>query len=280
MRFKEKSKIAENEKITCWTVPRCFAAGTVSKQSVRQGEHMQKTQMKLTSIIPKCSIIPLVLAVSFNMLVYAGARAIAGDWYHYNIESMLDSLVPFWAPSAAVYLGCYLFWIANYILIARQGPRAVCQFFSADFLSRIVCMAFYLLLPTTNTRPDVPAEGFWNQIMLLVYQADAADNLFPSIHCLVSWFCYIGLRGRRNVSIWYRGFSFIMAVLICISTLTTKQHVVWDVFGGIFLAEICFWIGKRPEIWKAYAKFLHKANEKFLRRRKQSNDSACFLTKM
>ena len=32
--------------------------------------------------------------------------------------------------------------------------------------------------------------------MRFLYQVDAADNLFPSIHCLTSWFCYIGIRGR------------------------------------------------------------------------------------
>lgn len=41
--------------------------------------------------------------------------------------------------------------------------------------------------------------------MRFVYAVDAADNLFPSIHCLVSWFCYIGLRGRRDIPVWYRG---------------------------------------------------------------------------
>ena len=93
-------------------------------------------------IIPRYSIVPLLVAVSFNLIVYGGTRMIAGGWHHYNIESPLDRLIPFWPPSVIVYLGCYLFWIANYILIARQGKREVCQFFSADFISRIVCMAF------------------------------------------------------------------------------------------------------------------------------------------
>ena len=219
-------------------------------------------RLKISALIPKQHIIPLIFAFTFNMAVYMGARAIAGEWKHYHIEGPLDGLIPLWTPSAAVYLGCYLFWTLNYVLIARQGKNDVCRFFAADVLSRIVCFVIYLMFPTTNTRPVIEPDGFWNQTMLLVYEIDAADNLFPSIHCLVSWFCYIGLRGRKEIPLWYRGASLVMAVLVCISTLTTKQHVVIDVFGGVFLAEICYWIAKKPLIWERYEKVLDFINRK------------------
>ena len=138
----------------------------------------------------------------------------------------------------------------------------MCQFFAADFLSRAVCLAFYLFYPTTNTRPAVEPEGFWNQVVAALYAVDAADNLFPSIHCLVSWFCYIGLRGRRDVPKWYRGVSCLLAVLVCISTLTTKQHVIVDVIGGVLLAEICYAIARMTPIWKSYEKALDLVNQK------------------
>lgn len=213
-------------------------------------------------IVPRHGIFPLVLAVAVNFSVYFGTRVIAGDWYHYNIESSVDQMIPLWAPSVAVYFGCYLFWIVNYVIIARQDKQLVCRFFSADFISRMVCMAIYLVFPTTNTRPVIEAEGFWNQAMTFLYATDAADNLFPSIHCLVSWFCYIGIRGRKNIPAWYRGASCVMAILVCVSTLTTKQHVLIDVVGGVLLAEFCFYIGKKPAVAGTYEKLLDKVNDK------------------
>lgn len=155
-------------------------------------------------IFRKYSIIPLIFAFSFNMLVYVGSRMIAGNWHHYNIESSFDAKIPFWPPSAVIYLGCYLFWAANYIIISRQEKKEICQFFSADFISRVICFVFYILFPTTNIRPHVNSDGFWNQIMIFLYSVDAADNLFPSIHCLVSWFCYIALRGKKEYPFWYK----------------------------------------------------------------------------
>ncbi len=112
---------------------------------------------KNPEFLPKYSIIPLILAFSFNMAVYGGARMIAGGWHHYNIETRLDKMIPFWPPSAAVYLGCYLFWAVNYVLMARQEKEGAFRFFAADMLSRIVCFFCYLVFPTTNTRPDVAA---------------------------------------------------------------------------------------------------------------------------
>lgn len=223
---------------------------------------MKKLRKMLNALIPPYGRIPLIVAVAWNMTVYFGSRAITGGLPHHDIEGRLDGLIPLVSWTVAIYLGCYLFWIANYILIARQGKRHICQFFAADFLSRAVCLAFYLLYPTTNTRPVLEPEGFWNQMMIGLYAADAADNLFPSIHCLVSWFCYIGLRGKESIPKWYRRLSCLMALLVCGSTLTTKQHVILDVIGGILLAEICLFIGKKPKVWGAYEKILNKINRR------------------
>lgn len=224
---------------------------------------MKRLRKLLDALIPRYGRIPLIAAVAWNMTVYFGSRPITRNWFHHNIEGELDKLIPLVPWTVAIYLGCYVFWIVNYILIARQGKREVCQFFAADFLSRAVCLAFYLLYPTTNTRPFVPPDGFWNQVVIGLYAADAADNLFPSIHCLVSWFCYIGLRGKKSVPGWYRAVSCLLAVSVCISTLTTRQHVIADVIGGIALAEICLFIGKKTKVWEIYERILNKINKRF-----------------
>lgn len=226
---------------------------------------MDKKRKGLAALVPRYSYFPLIFALVFNTAVYTGSRLIAGGWKHYNIETALDRLVPFFAPSAAIYLGCYLFWAVNYILLARQKKEDVCRFFVGDFLSRVICLFFYLVFPTTNVRPEVVPEGFWNQVMIWVYSADAADNLFPSIHCLVSWFCYIGIRGRKDIPVWYQRFSCIFALLICVSTLTTKQHVIVDVAGGILTAELCLRIGRCPAVWGVYQKILDKVSSLIFR---------------
>ena len=239
-------------KIVCWQV---------------EGKRMRSLFGKISAIIPVYGIVPLIFSVSFNLAVYIGTRMVAHDWRHYNIESPLDGLIPFWPPSVVVYLGCYLFWAVNYVLLARQDKEDVCKFFTADFISRVICMVFYLAIPTTNTRPQLGADGFWNYAMSFLYSVDAPDNLFPSIHCLVSWFCYAGIRKRKDIPGWYRGLSAIFAAMVCISTLTTKQHVILDVAGGVALAEICLILGKKKALWGVYEKCLDKVNGKLFQNR-------------
>lgn len=223
---------------------------------------MRNIRKKIAGVIPGYSLFPLILAFLFNTVVYNGARMIAGEWRHYNMESVLDRMIPFWPPAVLVYLGCYFFWAANYIIIARQRKREAYQFFKSDFISRIFCLICFLSFPTTNIRPFVQAEGFWNQVVLWLYSIDAADNLFPSIHCLISWLCYIGIRRKQSIPVWYRGFSCIMALLVCASTLLTKQHVLVDVIGGVLLAELCFYIGNRNEDTGIYGQIMDKINRR------------------
>lgn len=207
---------------------------------------------KITGIVPAYGFFPLVFSFVFNCLVYSGSRAVAGSWYHHNIESNLDLRLPFLPQFLIIYFGCYIFWAANYILAARQDREEVYRFFTADFISRCVCLMIFLAYPTTNTRPVIEGSGFWDLLTGWLYSIDAADNLFPSIHCLVSWFCFLAVKGQKKIPIWYKAVSFILAVLVFLSTLFTKQHVIVDVAGGIFLAQGCFWIGKHTEIWHIY----------------------------
>ena len=215
---------------------------------------MKKLLNQVIRIIPPYGIFPVIFSFVFNCLVYAGSRMIAGGWYHHNIETSLDRMLPFEPQFLVVYFGCYIFWIINYILIARQDKKSVYQFFTADFLSRCICFVFFLAFPTTNTRPMITGRGFWDQAAQWLYSIDAADNLFPSIHCLVSWFCYIGIRDRKEIPEWYKQVSLGIAVLVFISTLLTKQHVLVDVAGGVLLGTVCFMVGRKTSLYCTYAK--------------------------
>ena len=218
-----------------------------------------------TRILPAYGVFPVIFSFVFNCLVYSGSRMIAGGWYHHNIETGVDRSIPFVPEFLMIYFGCYVFWAVNYILIARQDRRSVYQFFTGDFISRCVCLVSFLAFPTTNTRPLITGSGLWNQAALWLYSIDAADNLFPSIHCLVSWFCYLGIRGRKEIPRWYQSVSMVIAILVFASTLLTKQHVIVDVAGGILLAEFCFFIGRKTDLYRIYERFGSRIEQKIRR---------------
>lgn len=228
---------------------------------------MKRTQ----STFSKEPLVLLLLTLLWNQLVYSGTRLIAGGWPHYDLTTAADLKIPFLPWTITIYFGCYLFWGINYYLCAAQTNfqnftntaaltvKSVYErnrFFCADALAKAICLFFFLVLPTTNVRPEITDTGLWNSLMLFLYQVDAADNLFPSIHCLVSWLCWIGVRKRPDIPTPYRWFSLAAAVAVCISTLTTRQHVLADVFGGIFLAEFCYFLSGISALHRRYTAVL------------------------
>ena len=211
------------------------------------------------------AIIMLMMAFLWKMGVYLGARWIAGSWRHYDLTTAIDGLIPFLPWTVAIYFGCYAFWCINYGLCAVQSSEARNRFFCADILAKTVCFFHFILIPTTNVRPEIAGGTVWEYLMRFLYRIDAADNLFPSIHCLVSWFCWIGIRSRKKIPFAYRWFSFAAAVAVCLSTLTTRQHVIADVAGGILLAEACYFIAGYSKISATYSQIISRITQRFIK---------------
>lgn len=188
-------------------------------------------------LVPLFLVIPLVFEVTLNSLTYFGTRLINGGREHADLTIPADAYFPLIPWTVLIYIGAFLLWIINYILACHQDEKTAYRLLSADLVAKLVCLACFIILPTTNVRPEITGDGFWEMGMRLLYEADAADNLFPSIHCLTSTFCVIAVRENPRIPVWYKVFSFLFAAAICLSTLTTKQHVIVDVIAGVLLAE-------------------------------------------
>ena len=155
------------------------------------------------------------MALLCNFAVYSGCNALTRNWNLHSLAIPLDKQIPLIPWTIVIYFGCYIFWIINYILIYRRSREYAYRF---------------------------------------LYKIDAPTNLFPSIHCLVSWFCFIGIISDRKIPKWYKVMSFLIAVAVFVSTLTTRQHVIVDVVGGVVLAQICYLIAQKTNIWRCFEK--------------------------
>lgn len=219
----------------------------------------------IKKIIPLYGILPLLCCFGLNMIVYSGSMVICADWKHYDLTTSFDRMVPLEPAWMYIYFGCYIFWVVNYIMMARiheDNPADFYRFVTTDMMSRIICGIFYFLLPTTNVRPDVIGDTFADSLLRFLYSIDQPANLFPSIHCLVSWMCYIGIRGNQKVPVWYRGFSCIFALLVVVSTQTTKQHYIVDAVAGILIAEVLLALNKKISAYQYVQNFFDRINNK------------------
>ena len=220
---------------------------------------------KIINTVKKYKIIPLVIALIFNTIAYNGTRIITTSKYHYDITSPIDNLIPVIPATIIIYLGCYLYWLVNYVIGAGQEDDEAYKFLSADLFAKLICMVIFIAFPTTNTRPVLEDEGFFTEALKMLYQIDAADNLFPSIHCLTSWFCLIAVRKNPNIKTVYKIISVIITVAICVSTLTTRQHVIVDVAGGIALAEFSYLIVDKIGFTRIYQRSMKYIEQRISR---------------
>ena len=200
----------------------------------------------IKKLIPDYAAKPLLLAVAANFIIYVGVSQIREYLTFRSLALPVDDRIPFFAPFIIFYILAYVQWIANYLLIAREGKDFCYHFVYGDVISKLFCLVFFLFLPTTLVRPEVTGNGICERLVRLIYQIDAPVNLFPSIHCLESWCCIHAAFYMKKTPRWYLPLIIIISLCVFASTLLVKQHVFIDVFGGILVFEIGYFLaGKK-----------------------------------
>ena len=207
---------------------------------------------KLDDLLPSYTRIPLVSMVCIHGLVYYATRPVTQKLAHFDFSLPVDDAIPFVPAFCVIYVLAYVQWIAGYIVIARDSRELCYRVISGEIISKLICMALFLLVPTTMTRAEITSDGFFDTVVRCIYRLDAADNLFPSIHCLESWVCFRGAMQLKKTGSWYRYFTLLFSLLVFASTVLIKQHVAVDIIAGVLTAEIGQQIVQKidPERWK------------------------------
>ena len=205
---------------------------------------------KLASIYPTYSILPIAAMLGMNMVAYMGTRIFTTGRYHYNIESPLDRMLPLVPFFVVFYVLAFAQWITGYLLIGREKKEYCYRFFLGEIIAKAICLVIFLVFPTTLNRPEITGNGIFERLLAFIYSVDAADNLFPSIHCLESWMCWRGCRKLTHTRLpgWFSGANLVLTLLVFASTVLCKQHVLIDIAGGVAVVEIGLFLA--PKILK------------------------------
>lgn len=215
-------------------------------------------KQKLFELVPKYAVIPLISMVILNFLVYNGSNLLVGHMHHYNFSIKLDSMVPFVPAFISIYLLAFITWIVGYIVITRENKEICFHYTSAEMIAKLICFIIFLIIPTTMARPEITGSGIWHSISKLVYWIDEPVTLFPSIHCLESWMCFRGSLPLKKVGVTYKVIMFISAILVFLSTIFVKQHVIVDIIGGVLVVEIGLFIAKKFKTGEKLEKLIKK----------------------
>lgn len=196
-------------------------------------------------MIPKYAIKPLALALLVNSCVYMGIAQLRRFLTFSSLETPLDTALPFLAPFVLFYVLAFVQWGLNYLLIARDSKELCYRFAFGNIIAKLICLFFFVFLPTTLARPEVTGTDLCSRLVRLIYTFDPPVNLFPSIHCLESWCCIRASFLLKKSNRTYQTATLIMSLGVFASTLFIKQHVIADVFGGIVVFEAGFRLAGR-----------------------------------
>ena len=211
-----------------------------------------KLKQKLEAIVPRYAWLPLAVCLALNLLAYYGCRLLTRGRTFHEVACAVDAAIPLFPPAVMIYVLTYVFWVVGFVVIARGGRASCFRNLAGEQAAKLLCIVCFLVFPTAMERPDVPGRDFFSWLTRLIYRLDDPDMLFPSIHCLDSWFCFRGAMRTEGTPRWYRAFCFVFALLVFASTLLVKQHVFFDVLGGVAVLELGLFLSDRLRAGRVY----------------------------
>ena len=111
----------------------------------------------------------------------------------------------------------------------------------ALIVSQVVLDAGYWLFQSEVPRTVDPPPGFLGDLVRLVRGNDNPFNAFPSAHCTWTTIALIALwrlRRRFPRTAWT---LLVWLPLVYPATVMLEQHVLIDVYAGLFIGFACYW---------------------------------------
>jgi len=151
----------------------------------------------------------------------------------------LDEWMPVLPWSVWVYFSLWVYICLPQALM-RELPAMGHYLLGAVVLAGMGLLIF-IVWPTAVPASDVDWSNY--PTMAFLKEADAAGNACPSLH--VAFAVFVGLwlwrvLTRLEAKVGWHWGNGLWFLAIVASTMTTKQHVVWDVLSGLLLGGIVF----------------------------------------
>lgn len=198
---------------------------------------MKSFLSRIESWIPRYAWLPLLLLAAMNPIGYQIPKLIIRNWDIPFVSTALDDALPLVPFFIYFYWLSYAQWIISYIVITRDNRELCFRFTGSVVLAKIIGASILLLYPTIMVRPTVQVTDFTTWLLKFTYDCDAPTTLFPSFHCLASWFCFRCSIGLRRTPRWYIWAQAVVTLLVFASVVLVKQHIWPDIIGGVVVAE-------------------------------------------
>lgn len=172
------------------------------------------------------------------------------DVPYFTVYMPIDDKIPF----IELFIIPYFIWFAYiavtvlYFFFRSKEDFYHCTAFL--FIGMTICLIIYTIWPNQqNLRPtEFPRDNFLIDLIRNLYITDTSTNVCPSIHVFNSIAAHIAIIKSESLGNkkWVIRISFVLMVLISLSTVFLKQHSVFDGICAIALVVVMY-----PFIYKA-----------------------------
>ena len=180
-----------------------------------------------------------------------------------NLHIPLDDIIPFneWFVIPYVLWFFYIPLVIGFVFFtSRKEFYYACAYL---FVGMSICLLICTVWPNGQ---DLRVEEFVNdnmltKIMQYIYNTDTNTNVFPSIHTFNSVGAFIVIC-KSHILGKYKSIKIgcgILSVLIIMSTVILKQHSIVDLFGGLVLGIIMYYLVYVIDWKKVFKKDIEKS---------------------
>lgn len=205
--------------------------------------------------IKKLEIKPIITTISLvciQSILYFISKLLQGDLN--LVGNVIDTKIPFVPAFFIPYCIWYLMiFIIPYYLYCKDKDKFI-KYTMAYILCSMIGNIVFISYPSTVARPTVTGTDIFSLIAKFIYWIDTPTNCFPSLHCAISMLFILYTCESKNTNTITKISVCIISILIMLSTLFTKQHVVVDFISGDILALIVYLIVKQSKKLPNYIK--------------------------
>jgi len=186
-------------------------------------------------------IITILLLIIFQTSLYFFAKFTPFEYHIVNIE--FDNCIPF----ISIFVFPYILWYISLFLVpylfSKYDETLYRVYIKTIFISLLIAFLIYYFYPTTLIRDSVEVKDIPTYLISLIYEIDTpAINCLPSAHCILSFVhIYITLIIKKmNKKV--KGLIITQSILVILSTVFIKQHVIVDVISAYVLSLVVYLI--------------------------------------
>ena len=189
----------------------------------------------------------------------------------YDLSTSLDVQIPFIPRFIWIYHTILPVIFLTGILLFKRKDIFLGLILAIIFAGALMCIS-YIMFPSFYPREAIIGASTPSEWLLDITRSiDGPHNTFPSSHVTFAWLLVFFVRLSEYVQKkpLIQHLYIVWAILISVSTLTLKQHFIVDVFSGIAMAAICFYIARKIDISENKNKLIN-IDDKFIPPRRHS----------